>query len=103
MEPAKPRSSASCARPASSLPNTALQSTPFCREILRLKGSPIWAPTTSGPWQPRSPLKQLGTVDDIGHAAMFLASDQAGYITGQTLIVDGGQILPESLETFNQA
>jgi len=49
------------------------------------------------------PLKRLGTVDDIGHAAMFLASDQAGYITGQTLIVDGGQILPESLEALNQA
>jgi len=28
---------------------------------------------------------------------------QAGYITGQTLIVDGGQILPESLEALNQA
>ena len=49
------------------------------------------------------PLKRLGTVDDIGHAAMFLASDQAGYITGQTLIVDGGQILPEGLEALNQA
>src|SRR5215468_3096152 len=49
-----PHSSASCARPASSSPNTALQSTPFCREILRLKGSPIWGLTTSGPWQPRS-------------------------------------------------
>ena len=49
------------------------------------------------------PLKRLGTVDDIGYAAMFLASDQAGYITGQTLIVDGGQILPESLEALNQA
>jgi 3-oxoacyl-[acyl-carrier protein] reductase len=49
------------------------------------------------------PLKRLGTVDDIGYAAMFLASDQASYITGQTLIVDGGQILPESLEALNQA
>jgi len=49
------------------------------------------------------PLKRLGTVDDIGYAAMFLASDQAGYITGQTLIVDGGQTLPESLEALNQA
>ncbi|MDX2185386.1 MAG: 3-oxoacyl-ACP reductase FabG [Opitutaceae bacterium] len=42
------------------------------------------------------PLKKLGTVEDIGHAAAFLASQEAGYITGQTLVVDGGQILPES-------
>jgi len=49
------------------------------------------------------PLKRLGTVEDIGHAALFLASKEAGYITGQTIIVDGGQILPESLEALNQA
>jgi 3-oxoacyl-[acyl-carrier protein] reductase len=49
------------------------------------------------------PLKRLGTVDDIGHAALFFASKEAGYITGQTIIVDGGQILPESLEALAQA
>jgi 3-oxoacyl-[acyl-carrier protein] reductase len=49
------------------------------------------------------PLKRLGTVEDIGYAALFLASREAGYITGQTLIVDGGQILPESLEALHQA
>jgi 3-oxoacyl-[acyl-carrier protein] reductase len=43
------------------------------------------------------PLKRLGSVDDIGNAALFLATDEAGYITGQTIVVDGGQILPESL------
>ncbi len=43
------------------------------------------------------PLKRLGTVADIGHAALFLATDEASYITGQTIVVDGGQILPESL------
>jgi len=43
------------------------------------------------------PLKRLGTVDDIAAAVQFLASKEAGYITGQTLIIDGGQILPESL------
>lgn len=42
------------------------------------------------------PLGKLGTVEDIGHAAAFLGSAEAGYITGQTLVVDGGQILPES-------
>jgi 3-oxoacyl-[acyl-carrier protein] reductase len=43
------------------------------------------------------PLGRLGTVDEIGYAALFLASDEAAYITGQTIVVDGGQILPESL------
>jgi 3-oxoacyl-[acyl-carrier protein] reductase len=49
------------------------------------------------------PLKRLGTVDDIGNAALFLASKEAGYITGQTIIVDGGQIIPESLEALQEA
>jgi 3-oxoacyl-[acyl-carrier protein] reductase len=42
------------------------------------------------------PLGRLGTTDDIGHAVMFLASEEAGFITGQTLVIDGGQTLPES-------
>ena len=46
------------------------------------------------------PLKRLGSVADIGNAALFFASDEAGYVTGQTLVVDGGQILPESLEAL---
>ncbi|MBB4002123.1 3-oxoacyl-ACP reductase FabG [Aurantimonas endophytica] len=43
------------------------------------------------------PMKRLGSVADIANAALFLASDEAAYITGQMLVVDGGQILPESL------
>jgi len=48
------------------------------------------------------PLKRLGSVEDIAYAALFLASREAGYITGQTIIVDGGQLLPESLEAMGQ-
>jgi 3-oxoacyl-[acyl-carrier protein] reductase len=44
------------------------------------------------------PLRRLGDPRDIGSAALFLATDEAGYITGQTIVVDGGQTLPESLE-----
>jgi len=47
------------------------------------------------------PLRRLGTVDDIGYTALFLASDEAGYITGQTIVVDGGQVLPESLAALD--
>ena len=42
------------------------------------------------------PLGRLGTPPDVAHAVLFLASDEAAYITGTTIIVDGGQILPES-------
>ncbi len=41
------------------------------------------------------PMGTLGTPEDIGAAMAFFASDEAGWITGQTLVVDGGQILPE--------
>lgn len=39
------------------------------------------------------PLRRMGDAWDIAHAAAFLASDQAQYITGQCLVVDGGQTL----------
>ncbi len=41
------------------------------------------------------PLGTLGTPEDIGHAMAFFASDKAKWITGQTLVVDGGQTVPE--------
>lgn len=48
------------------------------------------------------PLKRLGSVEDIGYAALFLASKEAGFITGQTIVVDGGQTLPEDLQAASQ-
>ncbi len=46
------------------------------------------------------PLGRLGKVEEIGAAALFLATDEAAYITGQTIVVDGGQTLPESQEAL---
>lgn len=46
------------------------------------------------------PLKRLGTSDDVASVALFFASREAGYITGQSLIIDGGQVLPESFEAL---
>jgi 3-oxoacyl-[acyl-carrier protein] reductase len=43
----------------------------------------------------RVPLGRLGTANDIAGAMLFLASDLAAYITGQTVVVDGGSTLPE--------
>jgi 3-oxoacyl-[acyl-carrier protein] reductase len=42
------------------------------------------------------PLGKFGEPEDVGWAVRFLASREARYITGQTLIIDGGQVLPES-------
>lgn len=42
------------------------------------------------------PLKRFGTVDEIGHAAVFLASPLARYVTGTLLVCDGGMNLPGS-------
>jgi 3-oxoacyl-[acyl-carrier protein] reductase len=41
------------------------------------------------------PMGRYAVPEDVGWAVRFLASPEAGYITGQTLIVDGGQVLPE--------
>lgn len=41
------------------------------------------------------PLGRLGTPRDVANAFLFLASDDASYITGTTIVVDGGQLLPE--------
>ncbi|HKU85528.1 MAG TPA: SDR family NAD(P)-dependent oxidoreductase [Casimicrobiaceae bacterium] len=41
----------------------------------------------------RIPLRRYGQPDDIANAALFLASQAAAYITGQTIVVDGGWIL----------
>lgn len=43
----------------------------------------------------RVPLGRLGAPEDIAAAMLFLASDLAAYITGQTIVVDGGSTLPE--------
>jgi 3-oxoacyl-[acyl-carrier protein] reductase len=40
------------------------------------------------------PIARLGTVEDVAHAALFLASDEAGWITGVVLDVAGGAVMP---------
>lgn len=43
------------------------------------------------------PLNRMASVEEVAAVTAFLASDAASYITGQSVVVDGGQILPENL------
>jgi 3-oxoacyl-[acyl-carrier protein] reductase len=43
------------------------------------------------------PMRRLAEPEDCGWAVRFFASEEAGYITGQTVVLDGGQVLPEGL------
>lgn len=43
------------------------------------------------------PMKRLGTVEELGELAAFLASDESSYITGQGIVIDGGSTLPETM------
>ncbi len=47
------------------------------------------------------PMRRIGSVADVANAALFFASLEAAYITGQSLVIDGGQILPESLAALD--
>ena len=44
-------------------------------------------------WKSVIPLKRGGTPEDIANACVYLASDLSSYVTGQTLLVDGGMVM----------
>jgi 3alpha(or 20beta)-hydroxysteroid dehydrogenase len=46
----------------------------------------------SAPWYQKLPVPRIGTVDDIAGAVLFLCSDEAAYITGTELVIDGGTL-----------
>ena len=43
------------------------------------------------------PMKRLGTIEELGELAAFLASDESSYITAQGIVIDGGSTLPETM------
>nr|WP_302474064.1 SDR family oxidoreductase [Roseococcus sp. MDT2-1-1] len=54
----------------------------------------------TGKWSVRNPLRRAGTPDDIGTLAAFLLSDGAGWITGNTVALDGGHWLANGAGTY---
>jgi NAD(P)-dependent dehydrogenase (short-subunit alcohol dehydrogenase family) len=68
----------------------------------------IWVPDEKGeymntPFVSKSiPLQRTGTAWDCGEAAAFLAGEQSSYVTGTTLLVDGGLSLPGLLEGYDE-
>ena len=50
------------------------------------------APDYHAAWSKITPLRRVGAPSDVAHAVLFLASDKARFITGQTLGVDGGVV-----------
>lgn len=59
-------------------------------KILTGKTGPAIAPAMLAYSQARTPWPRLGRPLDVANAALFLASDEATYITGENLMVDGG-------------
>jgi NAD(P)-dependent dehydrogenase (short-subunit alcohol dehydrogenase family) len=53
-------------------------------------------PSWVEPLERRTPMRRAGTADDVAKVVVFLCSDLAGYVTGQTVVVDGGSILPNA-------
>ena len=47
-------------------------------------------PAVKNAFLEQTPLGRLGTLDDVTRAVLWLSSDEAGYITGQNLVIDGG-------------
>ena len=44
-------------------------------------------------WAKRTPLQRIGTPEEIAHVVVFLCSDEARWIRGQSILVDGGMTL----------
>jgi NAD(P)-dependent dehydrogenase (short-subunit alcohol dehydrogenase family) len=82
--------------------NAALELAPAVRANCVAPGmidTPLTAPITQTPAWKRAaefgtPLARLGTAREVADVIVFLASPAAAYITGQTIVIDGGSVLP---------
>jgi NAD(P)-dependent dehydrogenase (short-subunit alcohol dehydrogenase family) len=49
-----------------------------------------------------TPVRRLGTVEDVASLVAYLASDAAGFLTGQTLVLDGGLTIVSPLSRLEE-
>ena len=57
---------------------------------IEIERTRLEAPDYAATWAPLTPMRRIGNPADIGRAVVFLVSEQAEFVTGQTLYVDGG-------------
>ncbi len=57
---------------------------------IEIERTRLEAPDYAATWSPLTPMRRIGNPADIGRAVAFLVSDEAEFVTGQTLYVDGG-------------
>lgn len=60
---------------------------PIETELLR-----VWPPEALRERAQHQPVARLGAVEEVAHAALFLADEESGYINGTTLVIDGGAV-----------
>jgi NAD(P)-dependent dehydrogenase (short-subunit alcohol dehydrogenase family) len=58
--------------------------------ILTPSGDRVFTEPMKAAWQRHTPMNRLGRAEDVAHLAVYLASDESSYMTGQALVVDGG-------------
>jgi NAD(P)-dependent dehydrogenase (short-subunit alcohol dehydrogenase family) len=61
--------------------------------VLTEMGAATRTPEAAAGWAARSPLGRLGTTEEVAGVALFLASDESAYLTGQAVNVTGGMIM----------
>jgi NAD(P)-dependent dehydrogenase (short-subunit alcohol dehydrogenase family) len=58
--------------------------------ILTPSGNRTFDERMKAAWQRHTPMNRLGRPEDVAHLAVYLASDESEYVTGQAMVVDGG-------------
>jgi NAD(P)-dependent dehydrogenase (short-subunit alcohol dehydrogenase family) len=69
-----------------------LTNTPMLREFMGRNVSDEQAAETQKVFMANIPLRRLGQPEDVANAALWLASDESGYVTGVAIPIDGGYI-----------